>query len=48
MTAELINKIIQYLVKRPYSEVFELMDEIRAEVEKLNSKQIDDPLSEEE
>jgi predicted DNA-binding ArsR family transcriptional regulator len=38
MKTELMNKIIQYLMTKPYKEVFELMDEIRKEVEELNGK----------
>lgn len=32
MKAEILNKIIQYMVKQPYSEVYELMDELREEI----------------
>lgn len=33
MNAEVVNKMIQYIMSRPYNEVYELMDEVRQEVE---------------
>ena len=41
MSSELMNKIIQYLMGRPYKEVYVLMDEVRREVERMNKEEVD-------
>lgn len=37
MKAELLNEIIQYLMGKPYREVYTLMDKIRQAVEEVNT-----------
>lgn len=47
MSTELLNKIIQYLISKPYKEVYALMDEIKIEINKINEEEKNAKISEE-
>ena len=47
MTAELLNKIIKYLISQPYKDVYDLMEEIKEVVKKLQNAQIEEVTEEE-
>lgn len=47
MSTEVLNKMIKYMMDKPYREVFELMDEVRVEVARLNKLAVDEPTKEE-
>lgn len=38
MKVELLNEIIQYMMKRPYNEVFQIMDKVREAFKEAENK----------